>query len=203
MILKIVTLNIRHEYEFNLKLDTDDLFAAFSATKRKNYRYAEKTGVVTREVVDYEAVELVEYFRNLSMNRRSLPNAKNDKRVSESRQGLYSSGRTRVLVSYIDGEPVGACLFGFFNNRVYGLRGGSSDLGYKKFSMVHLYWTAIKLFKREGYGCLSLGGAKYNEDGLRKFKQMLGTIESPQPSGNKIISEFGARLDMMRRKLKR
>lgn len=196
------SVSIRNEYEFDLSVDIENLFSAFSATKRKNYRYAEKHGVVTRVVAGSDALEIVERFRNVSMDRRSLAHAKKDELISAARRVLYDSGLTRVLVSYIDEEPVGACVFAVFNNRVYGLRGGSTDLGYKKFSMLHLYWTAIKLFQSEGYESLSLGGAKHSEHGLRKFKQMLGAIETPQPTGSKVISPLGAMLDGLRKKLK-
>ena len=193
---------MRHEYEFNLKLEIDELFAAISSTKRKHYRKAENGGVTTREVEGFEAVKLVEHFRDLAMDRRALSRAKKDNRVIEARQGLFSSGHTRVLVSDLNEEPVGACIFGVFNNRVYAFRSGSSNIGNDCYSPVHLYWSAVNLFKNEGYCSLGLGGAKENEAGIRKFKQMLGTDESIQPSGSKILSVFGAKLDALRKKLR-
>jgi hypothetical protein len=192
----------RHEYSFDLTINIDELFAAISSTKRKHYRNAEKRGIVTCELNSYEAVELVEYFRNLALERRDLTWTKKAARISEARHELFDSGCTRVLVSYLDDKPVGACIFGIFNNRVYAFRSGSSDEGNANYSPVHLYWTAIKLFKSEGYLSLGLGGAKESEAGIRQFKQMLGAVESCQPCGYKVLAEFGAKLDGIRRKLR-
>jgi hypothetical protein len=193
---------VRHEYAFDLALDLDDLFAAFSSTKRNNFRRAEKRGMVTREENSFEAVELVECFRNLALERRAISGTKVAANISEARRELFASKCTRILVSYLDDKPVGACIFGVFNNRVYALRSGSSNEGNENFSPVHLYWSAIRLFKSEGNISLCLGGAKETETGLRQFKQLLGAVESYQPCGSKVFPGLGEKLDAIRKMLK-
>ncbi|GAG93775.1 unnamed protein product, partial [marine sediment metagenome] len=66
--------------------------------------------------------------------------------------------------------------------------------GNRCYGPVHLTWTAIAWFKNDGATQLSLGGAKQDEQGLRKFKLEFGTIEQPQPNGRKSISRSGSLL---------
>ena len=196
-------LTRRAEYSFDLTRSLDELFNAFHSTRRKEVRRAEKRGVIVQEVNMTEAMNMVRHFHNLSMERRGIPVSPPKDPVIAARHELLSSGRVHVLVSYWQGQPEGAMVLGLFNGQAYGLEGGSSDQGNRNFSMTHLTWTAVGLFKERGAVCLSLGGAKEDEEGLRKFKQEFGTIETSQPAGYKIISRFGGRLDALRACLRR
>jgi len=184
----------RHEYHFDLTRSLDDLFADFSRTRRKDVRKAERHGIVTRETSDPDAVDLVRRIHNVSMERRGGRLSRVDESVSAAGRELMASGRVRVVVSYLDDEPVGACLYGLFNGLAYGLEGGSTDEGNRRASAAHLFWVSMRLFKEQGVAQMSLGGAKENEESLRKFKQHFGAIETSQPAGYKAISPFGARL---------
>lgn len=195
-------LNARNEYEFDLTRDADELFKAFSAKKRNQVRRAEKKFVETHVVESRDAMELVEKLHNLSMERRGGHLSKMSDDFVSLRLDLARSGRTRIFVSYIGDEPVCADLFGVFNGQVYGLRSGSSSVGNKNYAPVHLCWTAIQYFKKEGFALLSLGGAREEEAGLRKFKMELGTTESQQPSGFKVLSRVGSGLDSVRTRLR-
>ena len=195
-------ITVRNEYEIDLTREENVLFEALKSKKRNHVRRAEKNGVLTQVVNSSEAVELVEKLHNLSMKRRGLPLSNMREDAVATRRILFDSGRIRVLVSFLEEEPVCAYLLGVFNGHAYGLRSGSSDIGNRKGAPVHLRWTAIEFFKKEGFDILSFGGAHQEESGVRKFKQELGTIESPQPSGHKIISNFGASLDFVRRRLR-
>ncbi len=195
-------LTQRSEFEFNLCEKVDDLFKAFSATKRNQYRKAEKNGVSTTEVNSIESIETVEKLHNLSMNRRGIVTSDISQKGLIEYQKLLITGRIRILISYLNQEPVSAYLFGVFNNLIYGLRSGSSEIGNKSNAPIHLIWTAINLFKKEGYHTLSLGGAKHTEPGLRKFKRLLGANEINQPSGSKTLSNIGLWLDTIRSKLR-
>lgn len=189
----------RYEFEFDLKMDIETIFSSISSTKRKHYRKSIKNGVQTRESKKFKSIGLVEQFREDVMNRRDLMPSKNVKcRFAASRK-LFDAGRLRVLVSTLCDKPVGACAFLVFNKKVYALRSGSSHLGNQHYSPVNLYWKAINLFKREGFDVLNLGGAKEGEPGIRQFKQMLGAKESYQPSGYKILSDFGSNIDNLRK----
>ena len=195
-------IGLRHEYKFDLGLDIDSLFKLFHKKKRQQVRKAEKNGIKTYEVNSIEAVELVEHFRKLSLERRGLPGSSVESRAKAARRLLFESGRTRVLISYLSDKAVGAELFGVFNGVVYGLRSGSSDIGNQTHSTVHLNWTAIQLFKEQGFTTYSLGGARKDEESLRNFKKKLGGKETPQPTGGKILSKFGAQLESIRGWLK-
>ena len=192
-------IDYRHEYEFDLTRDLDDLFKAILKKKRRLLRKAKKLGVITREVNSFEAVQLVEDFHNISMERRGLSHSKMDQRSITALKTLFESMRIRVLISYLKDEPVCGDLLGVFNGRAYGLRSGSSDLGNQNYAPAHLRWTAINILKDQGFTSYNLGGARQEESGLRKFKQEFGTIEIYQPSGVKIFSGIGSFLAMCRR----
>jgi lipid II:glycine glycyltransferase (peptidoglycan interpeptide bridge formation enzyme) len=104
---------------------------------------------------------------------------------------LMASKRVVVFISELDGRPVSAYLFGYFNHRAYGMVSGSTDRGNSCCAPVHLTWSAIQWFKQDGATQLSLGGAKEDERGLRHFKRRFGALETVQPSGRKTLSAFG------------
>jgi hypothetical protein len=195
-------LTPRCEYDFDLRRSLDDLFGAFAPGRRKDVRKAEKHGVTVREETTTETVDMVRTFHNASMERRDIEVGPAKETVVAARHELVESGRVRVLVSFLNEQPVGACLFGLFNGLAYGLEGGSTERGNHSGSVAQLFWVAIQQFKEQGFRCMSLGGAKEHEEGLRRFKQWFGTIETPQPAGYRIISRFGSRLNALRERLR-
>jgi hypothetical protein len=192
-------ISLRHEYEFDLGLDLDDLFRAFHKEKRRQVRKAEKLGVVTREVNTFKGIQLVEYFHDISMQRRGYPNKKTNEKKKKALKKLFKSKKISILISYLNKEPLCGYLLGVFNGHVYGLISGSSDLGNKNYAPVHMRWTGINMFKDQGFNTFSIGGAREKESGLRKFKKYFGTIETYQPSGVKIFPGVGSFLAVCRR----
>jgi len=193
----------RHEYEVDLTRDIDELFSALPSYRRSEVRRAEKRGVTVEEVSTPEGADTVRRFHDLSMEHRGASTHRLGDTILEARRELIASGRVRILVSLLHGEPVGAESFGVFNHMAYGLEAGSSELGKRNFSSVYLNWFAIRLFRQDGLARLGLGGAKQQEESLRKFKQRFGAIETPQPTGVRIISRFGGRLDALRQRLRK
>lgn len=192
----------RNEYNFDLTGELDELYKNIKTNKRKQIKKAEKNNIQTIEVNSIEAIQLVEDLHNLSMDRRGVHKPTISKRIEAAQHYLLESGRVRVLISYLGDEVVCGDLLGVFNGQAYGLRAGSSKLGNKMCAPVHLRWTAIKRFKEQGLLSYSLGGAREDESGLIKFKLELGTIETKQPSGSKVISKKGLYLESIRAKLK-
>jgi len=196
-------LKTRYEYYFDLHKSLDDLLHRMNSSKRKQLRKAERLGVETKEEFSMQAMEYVQTFHTLSMQRRNIPVRPWNDHDRTITAELLASGRIKILVSYHDREPVNAEMIGIFNHQAYGLVSGSSDQGNKVCGPIHLTWTAIKIFKDEGYSVLSLGGAKEEETGLACYKSELGAISVPMPSGKKIISKFGANLNQLRYLLRR
>lgn len=157
--------------------------------------------MTVQEVNTPEAADIVRHFHDLSMERRGVASRPLKDSIIAAQHELVASGRVRILISYLNGEPAGAKLLGVFNGLAYGLVSGSSNLGKQNWSPVHLTWASVQLFKEQVRTCLSLGGAKEHEKGLKKFKLQFGTIETPQPAGYKIISRFGKGLGAIRARL--
>jgi lipid II:glycine glycyltransferase (peptidoglycan interpeptide bridge formation enzyme) len=197
------SMNTRYEYYFNLHKSLDDLLHTMTSSKRKQIRKAERLGVETKEENTVQAMEYVQTFHTLSMQRRNIPVRPWNDHDRTIAAELLASGRIKILVSYHDGEPVNAEMLGTFNHHAYGLVSGSSDQGNEVCGPTHLTWSAIKIFKDEGYSVLSLGGAKEEETGLACYKRELGAISVPMPSGRKIISKLGANLNRLRLLLQR
>jgi hypothetical protein len=193
----------RNEYHIDLTLDRDDLLGALHANRRKQVRKAEKRGIQTRLENTKVGLELVDQFRVLSMRRRGIPVRPASPQKLAAQGELLVNGRMQIFVSYLGDEPVNANSFGYFNGRAYGLLSGSSDIGNKCYGPVHLTWTAIDWFKREGATQLSIGGAKKDEQGLRTFKLEFGTIEQPQPTGRKSVSRIGSLLAACKQMVRR
>ncbi len=188
-------LTPRREYDIDLTRPLDELFGAFSSSRRNKVRRAEKAGVITKEVNTTQALDLVRRLHDMSMERRGIPTTPLKDSVVSARHELLSSGRIHVLVSYCQGKPEGAKTVGLFNGRAYGIESGSTDQGNRCSCPVHLTWTSMRIFKDKGASRMSLGGAKDHETGLQDFKKAFGGTETPQPAGYKTISRFGARLD--------
>jgi hypothetical protein len=191
---------MRYEYEFNLLNSEDELFNAFHPNKRRQLRNAEKRGLMTvREVDNIQAYELVEQIHNISMARRGIKRSLKSQNVALARRSLYESVRTRAFVTILDDKPACVELIGIFNNHAYGLRSGSTDEGNRFNAPTYQCWTLIKQLRQEGYKTYSLGGARHDEVGLRKYKQELGAVETIQPNGSKILCRHGALLERIRR----
>lgn len=191
----------RNEYLFDLTCDLDDLWKAMAPNRRNQIRRAEKHGVQTRLENSERSLQLLDHFHSLSMARRGILSSPSPHHKIGGQLDLIARGNAYIFVSYRNDEALNADLFGYFSGRAYGLSSGSSDNGNRYCGPVHLTWEAIKAFKELGATELCLGGARENEQGLRKFKQEFGAIEQPEPNGKKCISTVGALLSRWRRLL--
>jgi len=193
----------RWEHYFDLTVDREELLRRMGSNRRRQLRKAEQHGLQTCLEDSLEAFELVIELHNLAMKRRGERQIVMDEKRRRASAELLASGTIRLLITYLDGQPVNGDIVGLFNRRAYGMVSGSTDDSNRKYGPVQLIWVAMETFQEMGATVLSLGGSKEGETGLRKFKQEFGPIEVPQPSGTKTISDTGRRLASLRGPLRR
>ena len=196
-------LSARSEFYVDLSRSLDDIWAKFKGHRRTDIRKAEKLGVVTRRENSSEALQLVEKFQADSMHRRGITRGPMSQAKAENRQKQLAKGNIDIFVTYKEGVPVNASLFGVFNNRPYYHVSGSSQEGYHCCGPVHLIWTAIQTYKEQGVRVLGLGAALEGQTSLYKFKCDFGSEIVSQPIGIRRISKIGTGLHWIRSRLSR
>lgn len=195
-------LSDRVEFYLDLSRPTDDIWKTLKSTRRNDIRKAEKLGVESRFENTITGVQLLYGFQTESLQRRGIQFDPFYIQAERLQASILDTQRARLLVSYRDGVPINAGLFGLFGGRAYYLASGSSRDGYRCCGPAHLLWTAIHMLKSEGATTLNLGGVdgpinheRGRKDGLYNFKNDFGGMVIPQPGGIKTISLLGARLD--------
>jgi dTDP-4-amino-4,6-dideoxygalactose transaminase len=194
-------LSDRVEFYLDLSRPTDDIWKTLKSTRRNDIRKAEKLGVESRSENTMKGVQQLYGFQTESLQRRGIQFDPFYIQAERLQTSVLDTQRARLLVSYRDGVPVNAGLFGLFGGRAYYLASGSSRDGYKCCGPAHLLWTAIQMLKSEGATTLNLGGVdgpidheRGMKDGLYNFKNDFGGVVIPQPRGLKTISWIGAKL---------
>jgi len=181
----------RSEFTIDLTKDLDEVWKNFKGSRRTDVRRAEKLYVETRQMEIDDGLELVYHFHAISMGRRGADAGFGTRRVSLAKEYLMESGKAIILASFCGGEPLCAAMFGRFDKTAYYLVSGSSVEGNRNRAPVHMLWTAIQRFKKEGCTVFNLGGATESEEGLYRFKRDFGSQIIPAPKGKKTISNFG------------
>jgi len=136
------------------------------------------------------------------MRRRGVSARQASDRIVSARQQQLEGGKADIFVTYRDGTPVNASLFGVFDNKPYYHVSGASDRGYHCCGPAHLIWTAIKMYKERGSTILNLGAALEDQTGLYRFKRDFGAKVVSQPIGTKRISRPGSALHRIRSALR-
>ena len=191
-------LSPRTEFYVDLTPTVGAIWGHFSGTRRTDLRKAEKLGVVTRLENTLEALDLVSTFYAQSMRRHEVVIATPNEQATVARRRQLESGHGDVLVTYWNGQPVNAALFGIFSQKPYYLTSGASEAGYKCCGPAHLLWTAIQMYKDRGAACLNLGAALEDQTGLHRFKQDFGATVVSAPIGVKRLSTLGSALHRIR-----
>jgi lipid II:glycine glycyltransferase (peptidoglycan interpeptide bridge formation enzyme) len=192
-------LSDRAEFYIDLSRSRDDIWKMLKSARRNDIRKAKKLGVESRLDNTMEGVQLLYDFQTESLQRRGIRFDPFYTPAERLLTLLLDTNRARLLVSYRDGVPVNAGLFGLFGGRAYYLASGSTSDGYKSCGPVHLLWTMIEMLKVDGATTLNLGGAdgpadqeREVKDGLYNFKKDFGGTVISQPGGFKTISLLGA-----------
>jgi len=196
-------LEPKWEFDVHLAPGIDAIWASFEGRRRTDIRKAEKLGVTTSVENTAAAVRLAFEFHGRSMQRRGAAADGVGQEADLAARHLLTSQCVDVFVSYQDGSPINAALFGHFNKAAYYLVSGSSDQGNRSCGPVHLLWTALKVYRERGAVRLNLGGAAEHEATLHKFKSAFHPAITAEPGGRKEFPGLGAGLDRVRRLIKR
>jgi hypothetical protein len=203
-VLSALAYKIKDRFEFYIDLSEseEDLWKKLQGERRTDIRKATRIGVKTRIEDTITGLRLLYVFQAESLRRRGVQLPSTDNQADVTKELLLDTGQAMLLISYFEGTPINAALFGIFNGRSYYLNSGSTIDGYKSCGPVHLIWTMIKLSRANGSKFLNLGGVtvpkeKASEDGLYRFKRDFGSKVIYQPAGTKVISRFGAVLNAM------
>jgi len=193
----------RTEFFIDLGRSLDDIRAAFSKGRRGDIRKAERLGVVIREQTTPETVDLTYELHDYSMSRRGVAARDAPERFRRARRDLAASGRVKVFVARLGGEPVDAMLCGLFGGKACNLVGGTNQAGYESGAPTLRMWEGIKYYHALGARTFNFGGAKREETGLYQFKTGFGPTVVDMPGGSKVLSRAGARLDGLRTLLRK
>jgi len=192
----------RVEFYIDLSRSPEDIWKMLKSARRNDIRRATKLAVESRLDNTMKGIQQLYSFQTESLNRRNISFDQLCTPAERLQTLLLDTHRAKLLVSYHDGVPVNAGLFGLFGGRAYYLAGGSSREGYKCCGPVHLLWTMIEMLKADGATTLNLGGVdgpadqeRGVKDGLYSFKKDFGGTVIPQPGCFKTISLLGARLN--------
>jgi len=195
-------LNDRVEFYIDLSRSIDDIWKMLKSARRNDIRKGTKLRVESKVKNTMEGVQQLYDFQTESLQRRGIPFDPFYTPAERLQTLLLDTNRAKLLVSYRDGVPVNAGLFGLFGGRAYYLASGSTIDGYRSCGPVHLLWTTIEMLKADGAITLNLGGVDGHtdqerrvKDGLYSFKKDFGGTVVSQPGGFKTISLFGARIN--------
>ncbi len=196
------TVTKRWEFYVDLRKSLDEIWMSFSRSRRKDIRKAEKMGVVSKMEYTMEAARQALSFHDQSMQRREVFSRSKERTSAQAIQNLFDNNRIEVWTTCYKGKAVDGVIFGFFNNKAFGLIGGSSPEAIPCYAASYRMWSSIRYYKEKGMREINYGGAKEDEEGGHLFKRQFGAIIIPQPVGEKYISRTGARLYNIRSLLK-
>jgi hypothetical protein len=192
----------RVEFYIDLSRSMDDIWKMLKSARRNDIRKARKLHVESRLDNTMKGIQQLYSFQTESLQRRGILFDPFYTPAERLQTLLLDTNRTKLLVSYRDGVPVNAGLFGLFGGRAYYLASGASRDGYRSCGPVHLLWTMIEMLKADDATTLNLGGVdspadqeRGVKDGLYSFKKDFGGTVIPQPGGFKTISLLGARIN--------
>ena len=197
-------LSDRVEFYIDLSRSMDDIWKMLKSARRNDIRKARKLRVESKLDNTMKGIRQLYSFQKESLQRRGILFDPFYTPAERLQTLLLDTNGAKLLVSYRDGVPINAALFGLFGGRAYYLASGSSSDGYKSCGPAHLLWTMIEMLKADGATTLNLGGVdgpddqeRGVKDGLYSFKKDFGGTVIPQPGGFKTISLLGARLNSM------
>jgi CelD/BcsL family acetyltransferase involved in cellulose biosynthesis len=174
----------KHHY-LELKQQPEDLWRQFH---RKAVRYAvrkaQKNGIKIRRGYDTPDASCVdEFFRLYRKTRRRLGLPLQPFRFFQSLWHFLSpQGRVQILIAEKDRTVVGGLLVLKFKERV-----SAEYISYdpnlrKLYPSQLLFWEAIQMASREGFGVFDFGRTAHHYQGLMKFKDRWATkaVSLPQ-----------------------
>ncbi|MBW8865594.1 MAG: GNAT family N-acetyltransferase, partial [Verrucomicrobia bacterium] len=152
------------------------LFGNMDDSVRKAVRKAEKDGVTVEILQSLEAVRDFYRLQCLTRRRHGLPPQPWPFFVNIHRH-ILSHNLGMVAVASHAGKKIAASVYFFLGGRAI-YKYGASDYTQQQLRGPNLVmWEAIKWLARNGAKYLDLGKTSLTNEGLRRFKLNLGTVE--------------------------
>lgn len=155
----------------DLAQEEEAIWNAFDSANRNRIRKAEKSGVEVRS----GGSELLDDFYRLDQETRARSSLGAVPKSFYENQLRYFPGNIKIVVSYYEGKPQGAC-FNYHDTSacyyMYAASAAESETG----AMNLLIWRIIQKIRSENYRMFSFVGARINPDpeskyqGINRFK---------------------------------
>jgi GNAT superfamily N-acetyltransferase len=204
----------RFEFVVDLTRSTDELWQGVRKDQRERIRRLDREGV-TVEIgstrCDIDGLRAVrESTQEKRVGRGQEYDLPADREFYDKLfDHLIARGGARLLLAQRNGETLAALFFLTFNGRACSMFSGSTALGYRLGAQSKLFWGAVEMFKKDGYGELNRGGVPASaadesdpQHGIYQFKLRLGTTPRLCRSGEKILSPMRDRLARLRDSLR-
>lgn len=167
-------------YYMHLNRYMENVASQFSASKRRDYKYSLKNGLVFHELKTRE--EIAEYFQVLQMNLKKL-NLPSVHSLPELYDLKFNRFQDEVLFYgvFYDSKIIAGSMIFIFNHSVFHTQYLSSDENYLKmypmdFLITNLLQTAVeKAMRLFTFGICTENQGKYLNLGLSRFKEGFGT----------------------------
>jgi len=179
-------------FEYALDLTLPDPLAGLSKNHRRNMKKGQKAGLQVSSCGDRDAIEPHLELMGASIDRRAgRGEAIGSNLNPDDYLKFVDAGAGRFHQSRLNDEVVSSILVLHAEQGAYYHSAGTSPAGMKIGASVHLIAEIATRLKRDGSRVFNLGGARPEQEGLRRFKSSFGATEVSLESGK---SYFGNRL---------
>lgn len=153
------------------------LFARLDGSVRQAIRKAARAGVEVRRASSWEAVAV--FYELHCQTRRSHGLPPQPVRFFQNvHRHLIARGAGWIFTAYRAGRPLAASLF-LHTGRVAMYKFGASDREHLELRANNaVMWEAIRHYAGQGVATLDFGRTSIGQEGLRRFKQGWGTVET-------------------------
>ena len=202
-------LSGRFEFHLRLSPNVEQNWAALRSERRTKIRRAMKQSLTVQLSDKYEDVKALLDLGRESMLRKGILVRPSDEGSDRLFRNLFETGRAKLVICHHEARPLGALLFGTFDDRACTLMAGSSQEGNQLAVMPLVYWELIRHLTERKILTLNLGGVSMasgqdpKTNSLYAFKKDFGAEAVFQPSGSKTFRGPGSGLDAIRTGVKR
>ena len=185
-------------------------WAALRSERRTKIRRAMKQSLTVQLSDKYEDVKTLLNLGRESMLRKGILVKPSDEGSDRLFRNLFETGRAKLVICRHEARPLGAMLFGTFDDRACTLMAGSSQEGNQLAVMPLVYWELIRHLTERKILTLNLGGVSMasgqdpRTNSLYAFKKdFRHRGRCIEPSGSKTFRGPGSGLDAIRTGVKR
>jgi hypothetical protein len=204
----------RIEFCVDLTMNLDDVWKRIKKDHRERIRRLKREDVKIEIATARADLEVLRFAREMTRGRREEKGQTYEVEHSAElydrlQDELVERGLARLLIAKREKETLGSICFLTFNGRANSIFSGSTAAGYKMGVQALLFWSAVEMFKADGFRELNRGGvpasAAEESDtlhGIYRFKSRLGTTPFLCRSGQKILRPLMHRISRLRNTLR-